>query len=620
MKKTLLVFGLLSSAAMSFAQQRLILAESYSQASCGPCAAANPGFTTFLATNASKMVAIKYQVSWPGYDPMYNQNPTDIGARTSYYGVTGVPTRVMDGTIDALAAPTVPADQTTVDNRYAVTSPVSMTITHSIDPGFATADITVTITAPNTWNPSNTVLQLAMVEKQITFASAPGTNGETEFHNVMRKMYPSASGTPVIASNFSSAGGTQTFTFTNVTVPSYIYDLNQIGFIAWVQNNTTKEVYQAGVSEPIALADYAVVNNLTVPNDYSCSTDLTGAVAVLKNPGTTTITSATVNYKIDNGTVQTAPFTGSIAPNGTVNFNIPTVAVSSGSHTLTSYLTNINNSGISTAVGTATKSFARISAAGSTGQLVQNFSVSAFPYANYYVSSATNDNWVRSTANTGSLKYNNYSIASGKSGSVFIAPIDMSSISNHIMTFDVAYRQYSSNYSDGLEVFVSTDCGTNWASVYSKSGSGLSTGAVTTSSFTPTTSADWRNETVDLTGYATASKLNIKFVGTSDYGNNLYIDNINIGNLGVKEQAELSNFNIFPNPATDKLNVNFTAENTDYTVAITDVAGRVLTSNTYSNISGSQNIEVSLAGITAGNYIVTVSCENGAYNKKVVIK
>ncbi len=86
------------------------------------------------------------------------------------------------------------------------------------------------------------------------------------------------------------------------------------------------------------------------------------------------------------------------------------------------------------------------------------------------------------------------------------------------------------------------------------------------------------------------------------------------------EELELADFMVYPNPATDKLNVNFTAENTDYTVAITDVAGRVLTSNTYSNISGSQNIEVSLAGITAGNYIVTVSCENGAYNKKVVIK
>jgi hypothetical protein len=166
MKKTLLVFGLLSSAAMSFSQQRLILAESYSQASCAPCASYNPGFSTLLDNNTSKIVAIKYQVSWPGYDPMYNQNTSEIDARTSYYSITSVPKRVMDGTVGALGAPTVAADQTAINNRFAVDSPVSMTISHTIAPGFATADITVSITSPNIWNPSNTVLQLAMIKNK----------------------------------------------------------------------------------------------------------------------------------------------------------------------------------------------------------------------------------------------------------------------------------------------------------------------------------------------------------------------------------------------------------------------------------------------------------------------
>ena len=620
MKKTLLVFGLLSSAAMSFSQQRLILAESYSQASCGPCASYNPGFSTLLDNNTSKIVAIKYQVSWPGYDPMYNQNTSEIDARTSYYSITSVPKRVMDGTVGALGAPTVAADQTAINNRFAVDSPVSMTISHTIAPGFATADITVSITSPNIWNPSNTVLQLAMIEKQITFTSAPGSNGETEFHNVMRKMYPNASGTPVVASNFSSVGGTQTFTFTNVAIPSYIYDLNQIGFIAWVQNNTTKEVYQAGISEPVALADYAVVNSLTVPNDYSCSTDLSGAVAVLKNPGTTTITSATVNYKIDNGTVQTVPFTGSITSNGTANFNIPTTAVSSGSHTLTSYLTNINNSGISTAVGTTSKSFARISVAGSTGQFIQNFTTGFFPYSNYFVSSPSNDNWARSTTNSGSLKYNCYSIGDGKSGSVYIAPIDMTSLSTHVMTFDVAYKQYDATSNDKLTVYASSDCGQNWSKVYEKSGATLKTGAAITSSFTPTTS-EWRTESVDLTSFSTSNKLILKYVATSNYGNNIYVDKINLGTLSVSEdQLEASELLIYPNPASDKLNINFNAENSDYNVILTDNSGRILISNSYTSLSGSQNFEMSLAGIAPGNYIVSVLSEKGSFNGKVIIK
>src|SRR3989338_59946 len=581
MKKALLFFGVFSAFGVTYSQQRLVLAESFSQASCGPCAAQNPALTTLLNANTTKIVSVKYKVSWPGYDPMYNHNPTEIDTRVDYYGISGVPDRVMDGT-------NMDVTQGAIDSRYAVTSPVSMTITHNIDPGFATADITVTITAPAIWNPTNTVLQLAMVEKDIIFASAPGSNGETEFHNVMRKMLPGTSGSAVVASNFASAGGSQTFTFTDVAIPSYIYDLGELSFVAWVQNNTTKEVYQAGVSLPVVLDDYAVVQSLTVPSNYSCAADLSGATAVLSNDGGTAITSATVNYQIDAGTVQTAPFTGNIAPGGTTNFAIPTTASPSGSHTLTSYLTNINGSG------------------------------SAFPYANYHIASTTGDNWTRVATNTGSIKYDNYTFAAGKKGDTYIAPIDMTTISSPSMTFDVAYRQYQTE-NDKLEVFVSSDCGATWTSVYSKQGSTLATGADQTAAFTPASSSDWRNETVSLTSYASASKLHIKFTATSAYGNNLYVDNINIAAAGVNELNQVG-MDVYPNPASDVVNVKFEGKGGNYEIAITDLAGRTISTQSVTNAEGSQNVAISVNDLKAGNYIVTVKTEGAVSTQKVVVQ
>ncbi len=611
MKKALLFFGVFSAFGVTYSQQRLVLAESFSQASCGPCAAQNPALTTLLDANTTKIVSVKYQVSWPGYDPMYNHNPGEIDNRVNYYGISGVPDRVMDGT-------NMDVTQGAIDTRYAVASPVTMTITHNIDPGFATADITVTITAPAAWNPSNTVLQLAMVEKDITFATAPGSNGETAFHNVMRKMLPNASGSAVTAANFSSPGGSQTFTFTDVAIPSYIYDLSELSFVAWVQNNTTKEVYQAGVSLPVALDDYAVVQSLSVPSNYSCASDLSGATAVLSNDGGTTITTATVNYKIDNGTVQTAPFTGSIAPGGTTNFAIPTTASASGSHTLTSYLTNINGSGSVSPIGTATTTFANISDPGTTGNFSQNFTNAAFPYTNYHVASTSGDNWVRATANTGCIKYNNYTFSAGKKGDTYIAPVDMTSISSANMTFDVAYRQYQTE-NDKLEVFVSTDCGANWTSVYSKQGTTLSTGAAQTAAFTPASSSDWRNETVSLASYANASKLHIKFVATSAYGNNLYVDNINIAAAGVNELNQVG-MDVYPNPASDVVNVKFEGKGGNYEIAITDLAGRTISTQNVENAEGAQNVAISVNDLKAGNYIVTVKTEGAVSTQKVVIK
>lgn len=611
MKKALLFVGALLAAGAASAQQRMVLCESFSQASCGPCAAQNPALTALLDANPTKIVAVKYQVSWPGYDPMYNQNSSEIDNRVSYYGINAVPDRVQDGT-------NMDVTQSGIDSRYAVASPVTMTITHSIDPGFATADVTVTITAPAAWNPSNTVLQLAMVEKDITFATAPGSNGETAFHNVMRKMVPSPSGSPVVASNFSSPGGSQTFTFNDVAIPSYIYDLGELAFVAWVQNNTTKEVHQAGMSQPVVLNDYAVVQSVSVPSNYSCASDLSGAVAVLSNDGGTTITSATVNYQIDGGTVQTAPFSGSIAPGGTTNFNIPTTTSASGSHTLTTYLTNINGSGSSSPVGTATTTYANISDAGTTGAFTQNFSNSSFPYTNYHVFSATGDNWARVTTNTGSMKFNNYSFAAGKKSDMFIAPVNMTTISSPVMTFDVAYRQYQTE-NDKLEVFVSSDCGATWTSVYSKQGSTLSTGAAQTAAFTPASASDWRNESVNLSSYSSASKLHIKFAATSAYGNNLYVDNININSLGVNEE-DMIGMEIYPNPASDVVNVKFDAKGGNYNVTITDLAGRTVATQAVENVEGTQTVAVPVSGLAGGNYIVTIKTEGAVSTQKVVIK
>ena len=77
---------------------RLVLAEEFTQASCGPCASQNPAFNTLLQQNPTKIIDIKYQTSFPGVDPMNAHNPNEVASRRSYYGVNGVPHALIDGT------------------------------------------------------------------------------------------------------------------------------------------------------------------------------------------------------------------------------------------------------------------------------------------------------------------------------------------------------------------------------------------------------------------------------------------------------------------------------------------------------------------------------------------
>src|SRR5689334_2661669 len=191
MKKlySIAVLSMTLFAGSAFAQsQRFILAEEFTQASCAPCAAQNPAFNAVLDANQTKIIGLKYQVWWPGYDPMYNQNKAQVNTRVAYYGVTGVPNVRVDGTAYAGAPSGV--SQAFVDNRYStVPSPSTITASHTFNAAYTQMTINADITCTQA-TAGTLVAQVAVMEREIDFTSPPGTNGETEFYGVMKVMAP----------------------------------------------------------------------------------------------------------------------------------------------------------------------------------------------------------------------------------------------------------------------------------------------------------------------------------------------------------------------------------------------------------------------------------------------
>lgn len=91
------------------------------------------------------------------------------------------------------------------------------------------------------------------------------------------------------------------------------------------------------------------------------------------------------------------------------------------------------------------------------------------------------------------------------------------------------------------------------------------------------------------------------------------------GVAGIEESFETS-FNVYPNPASDVVNVAFEANNADYTVSMVDFQGRVISTQTLSSLSGAQTIAIPVSEVAKGSYIVTVSSNGVAKNQTVVIK
>jgi PKD repeat protein len=130
-------------------------------------------------------------------------------------------------------------------------------------------------------------------------------------------------------------------------------------------------------------------------------------------------------------------------------------------------------------------------------------------------------------ATTGMAWLNFYSYnAAGQIDHLVSPVIDLSSgVPAPLLTFSVAYAQYSTTLFDGLRIEISSDCGSTYVpSTYFKEGLQLSTAGTLTNTFTPTTNAHWRTDSLDLTPYV-GSRIRIRFVGINGYGNNLYLTN-----------------------------------------------------------------------------------------------
>lgn len=251
MKKTLLTFiTIVLTICYTQAQTRLVLFEEFTGENCPPCASINPNIWTLFqsGTNPDHIFMIKYMVDIPSAGPFYNANHTYADPRKSYYGCSFAPYCRMDGIVKWTSQP-YPGFPTylvqgDIDSNAGV--PPSFTITAHRQYQGDSVFVSVTVNCLSAVS-GTMKLHVAFV-RSMMFASAPGTNGEKDFENVVRNMYPNENGTAMASS--WTVGQTQTYnirgkrfqeTLSGVTIP----DSN---IVVWIQDNNNKTVKQAAIA------------------------------------------------------------------------------------------------------------------------------------------------------------------------------------------------------------------------------------------------------------------------------------------------------------------------------------------------------------------------------------
>jgi len=95
---------------------------------------------------------------------------------------------------------------------------------------------------------------------------------------------------------------------------------------------------------------------------------------------------------------------------------------------------------------------------------------------------------------------------------------------------------------------------------------------------------------------------------------------IEMAELGISNNASVIGMQVYPNPATDVVNVKFEGQGGNYTVVITDLSGRQMATSSVSNATGAQTVALDVNGLAGGNYLVTIATEGGSYTQQVVVR
>ncbi len=314
---------------------------------------------------------------------------------------------------------------------------------------------------------------------------------------------------------------------------------NQVTRMETALNNSSDRntlLTSLGCQSLVPVANDAGISAFVTPVNGSivCAAGNT-PVVTLRNFGSAALTSVLINLTV-NGNAQPAfAWTGNLAPNATVNVSLPAITLVNGSNNLVATTSAPNGSTDGNATNNQSSSAVTL-LVGAAVPITEGFEGATFPPAGWTRSNPDGDvfQWLRTNVgmnSSASMWIDNFTddatdnIDEFRSGAISTAGVTTLNIS-----FDLAHKYYPNPaFYDTLSVLVSNDCGLSYQTVYKKWGPSLATAGSSNANYLNPVNSDWRTELISISG-ALLSNPNVivVFRNTSRWGNNIYIDNINI--------------------------------------------------------------------------------------------
>lgn len=239
----------------------------------------------------------------------------------------------------------------------------------------------------------------------------------------------------------------------------------------------------------------------------------------------------------------------------------------------------------------------------------------------------TINNWqltnTASYSGTKSIMLNNFNNPMSTKDELYSKIINLSGASALNISFMYAYAKKDSSNSDRLQLYITNNCNNTWIQRVNLVSPALETAAITAIPFVPANSTEWKQASASIPSTYFSPNFRFKFVYTSNGGNNIYIDDINLDvNAGINNMDEINaSLKLFPNPASEQINISFLLTVAKkINISIVNILGQTIYNSGKEMYSeGEHNITLNSKGISAGMYFIKIADETTDLKKTLVI-
>ncbi|MCD4746673.1 MAG: T9SS type A sorting domain-containing protein [Bacteroidales bacterium] len=316
MKKSFLLFFICFSILISTAQQvdrDKVIVEIATGTWCSYCPGAAMGADDLVA-NGHDVAIIEYH-NGDGYANTYSNY------RNNYYNISGYPTATFGGILKVGGGSHSQSMYPQYLSKYNLRKAVPSSFTLEFDgthEGLVDFDISVTAEKVATTTSTNMVLHVVLTESHIQET----WQGLSELNFVERSMYPNQFGTSL------------DFTSTNTQIVNVNFSLQSLWvaehceLVAFIQDLSTKEILQGTKInltefEPLLNYDAAILYISNIPNTV-CEDNVSPKITI-QNNGAVNLTSLDIEYKINNGNINTHNWAGDLAYLESEDIDLPSV-------------------------------------------------------------------------------------------------------------------------------------------------------------------------------------------------------------------------------------------------------------------------------------------------------